>query len=400
MDYRLTPEQEKLKQEFIDFFEEEKKNAPPDLAGGMEARFESDEAFAYFQYMAKRQGEMGYHAMAWPKEYGGREATLMEQAIFNEVSATYSSPGHDGWGIGMLAPTLLIGGTEEQKKRLLPPIAKGEVLYCQGWSEPDAGSDLAALQTLAIKDGEEYVVNGQKIWTTGGHRADRMFMLARTDPDTQRSKGLSIFVLSMDAPGVEVRPIQFMDGSHIYNEVFFKDVLIHERDRIGPEHDGWGLTRQTMNFERSGSGSFVAGRKSLQTLIDYVKTTKRDGKYLSEDPLIRRQIAQLYMDYDAGYAMAQKIIWLQETGGLAVAATLPSEVKVFNSELAQRRAEFTTTMLGLYGQVHESKWAPLGAALSSHLQAPGMNIAAGSSEIQRNLIAWAGLQLPRLKFQQ
>lgn len=394
MDYRLTEAQEALKQEFIDFFEEEKKNAPPDVAGGMEAKFQDDEAFAYFRYMAKRQGEKGYHAMAWPKEYGGIEASLMDQAIFNEVSAIYGSPGHDGWGIGMIAPTLLIGGTEEQKKRLLPPIARGEVLYCQGWSEPDSGSDLASLKTMAIKDGEHYVINGQKIWTTVGHRADRMFMLARTDPETKRSKGLSIFVLRMDEPGLEIRPIMFMDGSHIYNEVFFKDVRIHERDRIGPEHDAWALTRQTMNFERSGSGGFVAGKESLQELIDYVKTTKRDGKLLSENPIVRQKIAQLYADYDAGYAMAQKITWGQEQEGLAVAPTLPSEVKVFSTELAQRRAEFTTTMLGLYGQVHDSKWAPLGAVLSSHIQAPGGNIAAGSSEIQRNIIAW-GLGMPR-----
>lgn len=394
MDYRLTDEQEALKKEFEDFFEEEKKKAPRGVGGGMEAKFQSDEAFAYFQYMAKRQGEKGYHAMAWPKEYGGIEASLMDQAVFNEVSAVYGSPGRDGWGIGMLAPTLLIGGTEEQKQRLLPPIAKGEVLYCQGWSEPDAGSDLASLKTLAIRDGEHYVINGQKIWTTGGHRADRMFMLARTDPETKRSKGLSIFVLSMKDPGVEVRPIKFMDGSHIYNEVFFKDVRVHERDRIGPEHDGWALTRQTMNFERSGSGGFVAGRQSLQELIDYVKTTKKNGKLLSENPVIRRKIAELYADYDSGYAMAQKITWGQEQEGLAVAPTLPSEVKVFSSELAQRRAEFTTTLLGLYGQVYDSRWAPLGAVVSSHIQAPGGNIASGSSEIQRNIIAW-GLGLPR-----
>jgi len=398
VDFTLTEEQEALKKEFEDFFEEERRKAPPGVSGGgMEGRFESDEAFAYFRYMAKKLGEKGWHSRAWPKEYGGAEASLMDQAIFNEVSACYGSPGHDGWGEGMLAPTLMIGGTEEQKKRLLPPIAKGEVLYCQGWSEPDAGSDLASLQTLAIKDGEHYVVNGQKIWTTAGHRADRMFMLARTDPDSQRSRGLSIFVLSMTEPGIEVRPIMYMDNSHIYNEVFFKDVRIHERDRIGPENDGWGLTRQTMNFERSGSGGFVAGKKALQQIVDYVKTTKRDGKFLSENPIIRQKIAKLYIDYDAGYAMAQKIIWLQEQGGLAVAATMPSEVKVFSSELAQRRAEFATNMMGLYGQIYESKWAPLGSMLSAHMQAPGMNIAAGSSEIQRNLIAWAGLGLPRFK---
>ncbi|MEE8398553.1 MAG: acyl-CoA dehydrogenase family protein [Desulfobacterales bacterium] len=394
MDYRLTDEQQALKQEFIDFFEEEMKNAPTGMEGGMESNFQNDEAFAFFQYMAKRQGEKGYHAMAWPEEYGGREAPMMDQAIFNEVAALYGNPGHDGWGIGMFAPTLLIGGTEEQKQRLLPPIAKGETLYCQGWSEPDAGSDLASLKTLAIRDGEHYVINGQKIWTTGGHRAERMFMLARTDPDTQRSKGLSIFSLDMKDPGVEVRPIKFLDGSHVYNEVFFKDIRVHERDRVGPEHDGWSLTRQTMNFERSGSGRFVSGLKGLQELIDYAKNTKRDGKLLSENPKVRHTIAQLYADYDVGYALSQKIIWLQEQEGLAVEPTLPSQTKVFSSELAQRRAEFATSLMGLYGQVFDSKWAPMGAVLTSHMQAPGMNIAAGSSEIQRNIIAW-GLGLPR-----
>ncbi len=398
MDFRLTEEQEALKKEFEDFFEEEIKNAPPEfLKGGNEALFSSDEAFAYHKYMARKLGGKGWHSRPWPKEYGGVEAPLMDQAIFNEVRAVYRAPGVDIWGAGMLAPTLLIGGSEEQKARLLPPIAKGEVQYCQGWSEPDAGSDLAALQMLAIKDGEHYVVNGQKIWTTGAHRADQMFLLARTDPDLKRSRGLSIFVCPMNLPGIEVRPIIFLDNTHIYNEVFFKDVRVHERDRIGPENDGWGLTRQTMNFERSGSSSYVAGKLTLERIVDYAKTTRRDGQLLSEDPIVRQKIAKLFIDYEGGHALARKIIWLQEQGGLAMAATMPSESKVFGSELNQRMAAFTTEIMGLYGQVYESKWSPLGAMVRAHAHAPGGNIAAGSSEIQRNLIAWAGLMLPRFK---
>ncbi|MBW2369627.1 MAG: acyl-CoA dehydrogenase family protein [Deltaproteobacteria bacterium] len=398
MDYRLTEDQMAIKKEFEDFFEEEMKNAPPGVPlTGIEGAFMTDEGTVFARYMAKRMGEKGYLSRPWPKEYGGIEASMMDQAIFNEVRAVYDAPGMDTFGLGMLAPTLLIGGTQEQKQRLLPPIAKGEVFYCQGWSEPDAGSDLASLTTLAIKDGEHYVVNGQKIWTSLAHRADRMFLLARTDPDSQRSKGLSVFVLSMDDPGIEVRPILYMDNAHVYNEVFFKDVRVHERDRIGPEHGGWELTRQTMNFERSGLERFVFGKITLQRIIDYVKTTKRDGKFLSENPVIRRKIAGLFADLEAGTALSQKILWLQEQGGLAMAATLPSEGKLFTTELNQRMYEFATEIMGLYGQVFDSKWAPLGSMLSHHMFAPGNNIAAGSSEIQRNLIAWVGLGLPRFK---
>jgi len=201
----------------------------------------------------------------------------------------------------------------------------------------------------------------------------------------------------MDLPGIEVRPIHFLDNSHIYNEVFFKDVRVHERDLIGPENEGWGLTRQTMNFERSGSGGFVAGKIALQTIVDYVKKTKRDGKYLSEDPIVRQKLAKLFIDYEAGLTLAHKAIWLQEQGGLAQAATMPSESKVFSSELSQRMAAFATEIMGLYGQVTESKWAHLAGMVNGYTFAPGGNIAAGSSEIQRNLIAWVGLGLPRFK---
>jgi len=398
VDFRLTEEQQALKKEFEDFFEAEMKNAPPGFLGAsLEASYGSDENFAFHKYMARKMGEKGWLSRPWPKEAGGVEAPLMDQAIFNETVAKYRAPGIDSWGAGMLAPTVLIGGTDEQKARLLPPIAKGDVQYCQGWSEPDSGSDLASLKMLAIKDGDHYVMNGQKIWTTAAHRADHIFLLVRTDPDSQRSKGLSIFVAEMDLPGIEVRPIHFLDNSHIYNEVFFKDVRVHERDLIGPENEGWGLTRQTMNFERSGSGGFVAGKIALQTIVDYVKKTKRDGKYLSEDPIVRQKLAKLFIDYEAGLTLAHKAIWLQEQGGLAQAATMPSESKVFSSELSQRMAAFATEIMGLYGQVTESKWAHLAGMVNGYTFAPGGNIAAGSSEIQRNLIAWVGLGLPRFK---
>ena len=399
MDFRLTAEQEALKKEFEDFFKAEMKNAPRALEeGGVEGAYASEEGFAFHNYMKKKLGEKGWLSRPWPKNYGGSDATVIEQLIFNEARETFQAPGIDIWGVEMFAPTVILFGTNEQKERMLPPIAKGDVQYCQGWSEPDAGSDLANIQTMALKDGDQYVINGQKVWTTAAHRADHMFILARTDPDSTRSRGLSVFSLRMDLPGIDVRPILFMDKSHVYNEVFFKDVRVHESDRVGEENDGWRSTRETMNFERSGIGAYTRGKKSLDELINYVKTTRRGGKLLVDNLTVRQKIAKLYIDLELGSTLAYKIAWMQQKGGMITAASAASESKVFGSELAQRIANYATEIMGLYGQLERSKWAPLrGEMVASYQFSPGVNIAAGSSEIQRNLIAWVGLGLPRLK---
>jgi len=399
MDFKLTEEQESLKSEFETFFREEMKHAPPQYgSGGMEGMYATDEGNAFHREMAAKLGQKGWISRAWPKEYGGQDAPIIEQMLFNEAKDYYRAPGVDVFGVGMFAPTLLIGANEEQKKRLLPPIANGEVMYCQGWSEPNAGSDLAGLKTTAVKDGDHYVVNGQKVWTTGAHRADCMFLLARTDLSQKRNAGLSVFHLNMDLPGIEVRPIHYMDGSHLYNEVFFNDVRIPEYDRIGPENEGWKLTRDTMNFERSGVGLFAEIKHCIEELIDYVKSTKRNNKHLSEDPVIRQKIAQLYIDAEAGTCLAYRVAWEQQKGGLLMAASLASQAKVFGSELLQRVANVGTEIMGPYGQLSSSKWAPLAGTMVDFYQVcMGLNIAAGTSEIQRNIIAWVGLGLPRFK---
>ena len=399
MDYKLTEEHLALRKEFEDFFREEMKNAPPAFQRNtLEATYGSDEGFQFHKSMQKKLVEKGWLTMAWPKEHGGRDAPIIEQLIFSEVHSYYRVPGIDGFGVGMFAPTLMLFANEEQKKRLLPPIAKGEVNYCQGWSEPNAGSDLASLTTTAIKEGDHYVVNGQKVWTTGAHRADHMFLLARTNPAEKRSKGLSVFNVKMDTPGIEVRPIHYMNGTHLYNEIYFTDVKIPESDRIGPENQGWESTRQTMNFERSGAGTFAALRRSLEELLAYVKTTKRGGKYLYENPIVRQKLAKLYIDIERGLALAYRVAWNQEKGKLIFSPALASESKVFGSELAQRMANFGTEIMGLYGQLEPSKWAPLNGGMIENYQiCVGFNIAAGSSEIQRNIIAWVGVELPRFK---
>ena len=399
MDFKLTKEQEALKKEFEGFFRDEMKNAPHQIKHGTRyAVYETEETYKFHRNMARKLGQKGWLARAWPKEYGGEGASPIEQLLFNEIREKYNAPGVDFIGLHMFAPTLLIGATDEQKKRLLPPIAGGEVFYCQGWSEPDAGSDLAALATSAIRDGDHYVVNGQKIWTSGAHKADCMFLLARTDPESKRSKGLSVFYLRMDYPGIEVHPIRYMNGMNSYNEIFFNDVRIPEGDRIGPENEGWQLTRTMMNFERSGVGQYAAGKKALEEIIEYVKTTKRDGRFLSKHPIVRRKIAKLFIDLEAGYTLAYKIAWLQEKKGLKVAACAASESKVFGTELMQRIAGFATEIMGLYGQLEPSKWAPLyGKMVDLYQTSIGSNIASGSNEIQRDIIAWSGLRLPRLR---
>jgi alkylation response protein AidB-like acyl-CoA dehydrogenase len=400
MDFKLTEEQQRLRGEFEDFFREEMKNAPIcyQTHSSLEAIYDTDEGFAFHQRMQKKLGEKGWLTMAWPKVYGGREAPIIEQVLFGEVRSYHRAPGVDGFGIRMFAPTLMLFASDEQKKRLLPPIGRGEVNYCQGWSEPNAGSDLASLSTTAVKDGDHYIVNGQKTWTSAAHRADHMFLLARTDPSQKRSGGLSVFNIEMDTPGIEIRPIKYMNGGHFYNEVFFTDVRVHQEELIGPENEGWKLTRATMNFERSGSDAYARLTRSFEELLAYVKNTYRDGKPLAENPIVRQKLARLYADIKSGWAYSYHIAWLQEKGKMASTPAAASEAKVFGTELTQRMVNFATEIMGLYGQLEYSKWAPMnGTMVEGYQSVIGTTIYAGSNEIQRNIIAWAGLGLPRFK---
>jgi alkylation response protein AidB-like acyl-CoA dehydrogenase len=400
MDYHFTEEELALKKIYDDFFREEMKNAPPViLKGGLEAQY-SEEAYPYNKYMRKKLVEKGWYVQHWPKEYGGRNASLTEHMIFNESMAYFNAPGIDVQALTMWGPTIMLYGTEEQKRRFLVPIAKGEVQYCQGWTEPNAGSDLASLRTTAIKDGEYYVVNGQKTWISGAHIADRMCLLARTNPAEKRSRGLSVFNVDLSLPGIEIRPIKYMNNAYVYNEVFFTDCRIHETDRIGPENQGWTVTRDTMNFERSGVERFAQMRRNFEQILEFVKTTKRNGKYLWEDPLVRQKIGRIYAEMEAGLSVAYKTAWLQKVGNLHFSPAAASETKVFRTELLQRLSDFALEIMGFPGNLEGSQWAPIyGSMIDTYQLVVGSIICAGSNEIQRNIIAWVGCGLPRLKGQ-
>jgi alkylation response protein AidB-like acyl-CoA dehydrogenase len=396
LDFRLTPGQEALKKEFENFFREEMKKAP---LLGAENIYDNDEAWDFHCYMARRLGERGWLSRPWPKEYGGQAAPIIEQLLFNEVRAYYRAPGVDYQGLGMLAPTLLASGNEEQKQQHLPPIARGEIMWCQGWSEPNAGSDLASLTTRAARVGDHYVINGQKAWTSGAHRAQWCFMLARTDPSQARHRGLSFFLVDMKSPGLKLRPVRALNGTHMFNEMFFDDVKVPKENMVGEENRGWYVSLMTMNFERSSIGFMAEAKRNLEELIEFCKETKRNGQRLSEQPVVRSLLAQLVIEVEIGLALSYKVAWLQGKGEAFVipAAIAGCAGKVYGSELGQRLAYAGSRILGLYGQVKAaSRWSPLkGRFESSYQECVSLNMGGGTSEIMRNVIAMRGLEMPR-----
>ena len=396
MDFRFTLEQEALRKEFDDFFSEEMRNAPPEWSTSFEAIYSSDVCWEFHKQMAKKLGAKGWLSRPWPREYEGQDAPLIEQFFFSEVLGYHIGAGYDALGVGVLAPTLLVSGSREHKREHLPPMARGERFWCQLWSEPNAGSDLASLTTRAVRDGNDYIISGQKIWTTGAHRADWGSMLARTNPNEKRSRGLSFFLVDMKSPGVTIRPILSMDGSHMYNEVFFDNVLVPARNMVGEENQGWLASQMQANFERSMILLFSVCKRELEELVKFCRETKSKGKVLAEDHLIRHGLAQLAIEVEAGTAFAYSVVWNQIKGGLVSAAPLAASAKVLATELLQRLNYTGCQIMGLYGQVKESRWAPLQGRFEKDYQlCLGLSMGGGTSEIMRNLICSLGLGLPR-----
>ena len=395
MDFRFTPEEEAFREEVVAFIKQE---LPPDYAAVGEDEF-APEHFEFTKQIAKKLGERKWLAMNWPKDYGGLEVSPVKHAIFKEEASYYRLPGTDMGvgGISWVGPTLLLLGTEEQKKQHLPPLAAGERWWCTMYSEPQAGSDMAALQCRAVAQGDEYVVNGQKVWTSGGHIADWGWLLVRTDPDAPKHKGISLLLVDMKSPGLTVNPIINMAGHHTFNEVFFDDVHIPKANMIGEENRGWYHSMIALSFERSGGVALAAAaRRNLHDLVDFVKNTTIDGKQLGKNPLIRHQLAQLAIEIEAMRMVGYRIIW-QQTKGEIPGVEGPI-VKTLGSETLLRMANIATQMMGLYGQLSlGAKHAFLdGRASDMYLTANSIIVAMGTNEIQRNIIAQRGLGMPRV----
>ena len=389
MEFRFTPEEDAFREELRAFLKAESDDRWVDSVG------EGFDDWDHVLEMRKKLAARGWLTMAWPEEYGGQNAPHMMQVIFSEEMAYHRAPGRDIFATRMLAPTLMIHGTEDQKREYLPPVAQGEVQWCQGYSEPESGSDLASLQTRAVEDGDDFVVNGAKIWTSGAHRADHIMVLTRTDPDAPKHRGISFLLADMHAPGVEVRPVINMANQHSFNMVTFDNARVPKRNLLGEKNRGWYVGATLLDFERSGIDYSAGAKRTVEEMIEFCKQTSRNGRTLAEDPLVRHRLADLAVEVEVSRLISYNIAWMQQNG--LVPNKESSMGKVFGTELQQRVANTGMSILGLYGQLEpDSKYAAMkGRIERSYMTTVSSTIAAGTSEIQRNIIATRGLGLPR-----
>ena len=390
MDFQFSPEDDLFRQELRSFV---KSQLPDNWEGG--GRWPEEWDWDFTMSLRGKLAEKGWLTMHWPKEYGGQDASPIKSAIYNEELAYMRAPGRDIFGVRMLGPTLMIHGTEEQKKVHLPPISRGEIQWCQGYSEPESGSDLASLATRAVLDDDEYVLNGTKIWTTLGHRADWIFCLARTDPDAPKHRGISFLLIDMKSPGIEVRPIVNMAGGHEFNQVIFDNVRVPRSNIVGEENKGWYVAVTLLDFERSGIDYSAMAHRLLDEIRDYTSETKINGKVMLDIPWVQDLLADRYVECEAARLMAYNVAYLQ--GEDLVPNKEASISKVFGSETLQRVTESALKILGPYGSIgRNDKWAPLRGRIQEHWMISfSHKLAGGTSEVQRNIIAGRGLDLPR-----
>ncbi len=351
---------------------------------------EADEYYEFAQGIRTKLAAKGWSAPAWPAEHGGMGLGFTEQAIFNETLAYHRVPGPDLISAGYVGPTLLVYGTDEQKEAHLDDIVNARVTWCQGYSEPGAGSDLASLQTRAVRDGDDYVINGQKIWTSQAHHADWMFVLVRTDPDAPKHRGITYLLLDMKTPGITVRPLINMLDGHGFNEVFFEDVRVPAANRVGEENRGWYVGMATMDFERSALSGSAAVRRNFEDFTRYLG----ENKHLSNRG-VKTGTADFAIGIELARLLSMRVLSMQQ-GGLAPNHEA-SVAKLFSSELGQGFARFGINVMGPEGLVRKGdKYAPMnGWFAEQYMASVPSTIAGGTSEIQRGIIATRGLGMPR-----
>jgi alkylation response protein AidB-like acyl-CoA dehydrogenase len=397
MDFTLTPEQQSFRDEVRAWLG---KNLPEDWVARL--RQSSDvprpEAYEFLRSWQRRMYEAGFVGLTWPKEYGGRGLSFMEEMILHEELALHRAPPVlNILAIGMAGPTIIAYGTEEQKKRYPAKMLSCEEIWCQGYSEPNAGSDLAALGTRAVQDGAHYVVNGQKVWTSLAHVSDWMMLLARTDPDAPKHKGITYFLLDMHSPGITVKPLRQLTGDAEFNEVYFDNVRVHESQILGGLNNGWAVGMTTLMYERLalGFGLQVRLRIALDGLVDLARQTKKNGLPVTKDPIMRQKLAQLWIDTEV----------FKYTGARAITRLLKGELpgpeastgKMMWVEGHQRLQELAMEIQGPYSQIMKgSPWAIAdGVWQHTFLRSRANSIEGGTTEIQRNIIGERVLGLPK-----
>ncbi len=370
------------------------------LDGGWQANRVSDDPVesGAARDWARALAENGWVAPNWPVEYGGAGLSVWEQFIFKQEMAELGAPAVGGQGVTQIGPTVIVHGNEEQKEKYLSGILSGDTAWCQGYSEPGAGSDLASLQTRARRDGDEYVINGQKIWTSNAHNADNMYILVRTDPDAPKHRGISLIIIDdIEEAGVQVRPLVDMTFHHHFNETFFEDVRAPVSNRIGEENRGWYVGMTLLDYERSNIDSAVLDRTLVEELMEYLGSEEGAARSRTADlPTLRAEVADRFIECDVARNFGMRIASMQAAG--VVPNHESSTGKMFGTETHQRVMRTGMKTLGIYGNVwgKDSPYASLRSQFThGYVRSIPSTIAGGSSEIQRNIIATRGLGLPR-----
>jgi alkylation response protein AidB-like acyl-CoA dehydrogenase len=330
--------------------------------------------------------------VSWPEEYGGRGATQIEQAIYGEEMVRAQAPPPANLiGLSMGGPVVIAHGTEDQKHRYLEPILSGEEIWCQGFSEPDAGSDLASLRTKAVRDGDDWIVTGQKVWTSFAHEAKWCMLVARTDPNVGKHQGLTFFILNMDQPGVQIRPLRQITGEAEFNELFLQEARVPDENIIGGEGNGWAVAITTLSFERANLAlAFQMEIKlALRELFAAARESTINGASALDDPVIRRRLAQLYVESEVLRLNAYRGLTALMRDG--VAGPEGSLAKWQWSEINQGLTELAMELLGPQALLGESEW------VYRFLRARANSIEGGTSEILRNIVAERVLGLPRTR---
>ena len=393
MDFNDTPEEAAFREKartWLDANAELKD--PHETATGMLSESTDDATISASKAWQKKKAEAGWACLTWPQEHGGQGASSIQNVIWKQEEARYKTPPDIyGIGLGMCGPTIMTHGTDEQKKRWLPDMVLGQEVWCQLFSEPSAGSDLAGLRTTAVKDGDDWVVNGQKIWTTGAQFCDWGILVVRTDPTVAKHSGLTFFVLDMHAPGVEIRPITQINGGQGFNEVFFSDVRIPDNQRISEIGNGWAVSITTLMNERSSIGG--GGGGGIGDLIRLAKSIQINGRPAIEDRSVREKIATFYTR-----SRGVKMTGNRSLSALSQGKTPGPEAslgKLVAGRVSQEMAAFAMELQGTAGAILDQDESPQAAEWQGrYLAIPGLRIAGGTDEILRNIIAERVLGLP------
>ncbi len=395
MDFTLSPAENAFRDELRRWLAA---NAPGDWAA-LRGRFASrEEQTAFLRTWQRRLHEAGYVGLDWPRAYGGRGATVMEQAIFYEEMARARAPELPNViGLDMAGPALITHGTEAQKQAHLPRILSAEHIFCQGFSEPDAGSDLAALQTRAVHEDGHFIVSGQKVWTSFAHFADWCILLARTDPQAPKHRGLTFLLVDMRSPGLTVRPLRQASGDAEFNELFFDGVRVPADNVVGRVNGGWEVAITTLMFERGPrtlSRQLVL-RQGIDAAVELARRLDRGGTTAARDPVIRQRLAQLHIDAEALRCSTLRVLTRLLRG--EPPGPEGSASKLFFSETWQRLLELVLEIQGPYAALWEGSDHAIdgGYWQFRFLRSRGDTIAAGTSEIQRNILAERVLGLPK-----